>query len=184
MNGEAEHNLSTNIFGFDPSSGTKKPLSVIEDDDGNFVLRTVDVAPSAYDEDGDRIKIKSTQEIDREDLFEEYEIRDTGSHWFDHIFPIDYKDLSFVYRNLHDVDLYFQIYMDIFGAARPIHFTDENGNTVDRFKLETGDRRGIITKENFPVLEMMTTERCRVRVFADVEPSSGSLSLSLMGRRQ
>jgi len=53
--------LSGSILGYDPVSGEAKPVKVIQDNEGNWVIATADAAPWAYDAALGRIKTQPSK---------------------------------------------------------------------------------------------------------------------------
>ena len=59
--GDLRVQLSGTIMALDTETKEPKPLSVLEDDKGDYVLRVVDSAPFAYDPTQDRLKVELPQ---------------------------------------------------------------------------------------------------------------------------
>jgi len=59
--GDLRVQLSGTIMALDTETKEPKPLSVLEDDKGDYVLRVVDSAPFAYDPIQDRLKVELPQ---------------------------------------------------------------------------------------------------------------------------
>ena len=57
-NGNVKVQQSGTIMALDPVTGEPKPVSVVEDNDGNYVLRTVDAAPFGYNRAKDAYKVE------------------------------------------------------------------------------------------------------------------------------
>jgi hypothetical protein len=60
-NGNVKVQQSGTIMALDTETKEPKPLSVLEDDKGDYVLRVVDTAPFAYDPTQDRLKVELPQ---------------------------------------------------------------------------------------------------------------------------
>jgi hypothetical protein len=72
--------LDGSINAYDPISGLSKSLSAAKDSDGQYVLRTVDAAPWAYDAEIGAIKVQPKKLVEIVRLINDYQVRDTLKH--------------------------------------------------------------------------------------------------------
>ena len=104
-------NIISKITVKDIATGNPVELSGVVDDDGNFVLRTVDAAPFAYDSESGRLKVEVVNPAKEIVTHDNVQIRDTEAYQTDRIDISQMSGIKMVgIRNMLDKPVTITIY--------------------------------------------------------------------------
>ena len=130
------------------------------------------------DDDGN-IQVEHTWEADRIDVFRDLAITDTAAKWSD---PIDISRYAIVSLRIHN-SLDQPVTMQ-FGAdttdTTTAYLYDKNGSNI-RLVANNDNKIEILTPEDLPVLHYL--KHIRLRAQCDTAPTTGTLTVVIVGRR-